>query len=159
MQLLEDFSEDAEQFYAIRDSLSLYEDYTALDIRCYACSSPQHLLTKCPYLHHRANREVVILLHNKSVMQERNSNFERTRVRQESMLHGGIYYLTECAKDCINDHMEHPKIAEYFQYLDKANAYFQSYNHSSSFINLPPSHTTRAGGGVGIPHRVSFQHF
>lgn len=123
--LLEDFPEDAEQYDAIRDSLSLYEDYSSLDIRCYACGSQQHLLTKCQYIHHKSNKDKVILLHNKTVIQERESGYTRTSVRTENMRHReGLSYLAECARECVSDHAAHPKVGEYVEYLDNLAAFF-----------------------------------
>jgi hypothetical protein len=43
-------SQDYEKYCTIADSMRLYNDFSEIDMRCYACKSHLHSFKNCPFL-------------------------------------------------------------------------------------------------------------
>ncbi|KAL4467000.1 hypothetical protein ABPG74_010597 [Tetrahymena malaccensis] len=52
---LQNFQKDYEQFCNIKDNISIYSDYQLIDVKCLSCSSLNHQLLQCPYIHFLPN--------------------------------------------------------------------------------------------------------
>ena len=68
----------------IKDCISLYNDYHFLDIKCYACNSKFHPLSKCHQFKYIPNKFRVIKSSQASIDQERDIEFCRKRRKKFS---------------------------------------------------------------------------
>ncbi|CAD8067471.1 unnamed protein product [Paramecium sonneborni] len=60
VNLLDQFPDEREIFYMIKDKVIINQDLSDLQIKCYGCKSNFHMVNYCPILHFNPNQDRVI---------------------------------------------------------------------------------------------------
>jgi len=81
MQVVNDFPDQKETYYQLRDSINVYQDYSMIYSVCLACNREGHPPTNCPFLHYNPDRyhTVKVLLQKQK---EFCQSFQRKSTRQ-----------------------------------------------------------------------------
>ncbi|CAK93307.1 unnamed protein product (macronuclear) [Paramecium tetraurelia] len=60
INLLDQFPDEREIFYMIKDKVKINQDLSDLQIKCYGCKANSHMVNLCPILHFNPNQDRVI---------------------------------------------------------------------------------------------------
>ncbi|CAD8058848.1 unnamed protein product [Paramecium primaurelia] len=60
VNLLDQFPDEREVFYMIKDKVKINQDLSDLQIKCYGCKANSHMVNQCPILHFNPNQDRVI---------------------------------------------------------------------------------------------------
>ena len=71
LNILKETPEDYEKFCFIRDQIKLYNQYLAIDLKCFSCKNDQHTILECPLLHLTVSKNRVLEKYNFFIPQER----------------------------------------------------------------------------------------
>ena len=85
IDILKKHFEDFQNFCMIRDQIMLYDNLFPLKIRCFCCNQIGHLANNCPLVHFQPDKEKVIKKFNFYLDQERKSDYQRKRIKQNSL--------------------------------------------------------------------------
>ena len=77
IDVIDNFPDDKEKFFFLKDKLSLYSQFTGINHKCYTCNKTQHTALHCPYTHFEFDREKFLRDQN-----EENYRFCRSFVRR-----------------------------------------------------------------------------
>ncbi|CAK62551.1 unnamed protein product (macronuclear) [Paramecium tetraurelia] len=103
VNLLEQFPDDKEKFYMIKDKVQFQQDLSMLDVRCYSCKSTSHLVNQCPFLHYQPDKDRVIKQQLYPIQQER-EEIQRKSKYINAMLQQAV--IQDLAKELMKD-LEH----------------------------------------------------
>lgn len=70
----------------VKDKLNLYDDYSAVQTKCFSCGHIDHTIVTCPILHFVPDRKRVIDEHIRDCAEERQSFKRRDRVKYHTLL-------------------------------------------------------------------------
>ena len=71
LSILKTTTEDFEKFIMIQDQIVLYQDFSAIETRCFSCSEIGHIVIDCPKIHKSFDRQFHSLKNNFSRDMER----------------------------------------------------------------------------------------
>ncbi|CAD8148114.1 unnamed protein product [Paramecium pentaurelia] len=100
VNLLEQFPDDKEKFYMIKDKVQFQQDLSMLDVKCYSCKSTNHLVNQCPFLHFQPDKDRVIKQQLYPIYQER-EEIQRKSKYINALLQQAV--IQDLAKELMND--------------------------------------------------------
>ncbi|CAD8055342.1 unnamed protein product [Paramecium primaurelia] len=77
LKILKDCQKDLEQFYNIKDTILLYNDYSQLQKKCYYCGLMKHESINCPLLTYQPNKLKCIKRQFQSSQNQERKSFKR----------------------------------------------------------------------------------
>lgn len=77
LSIIRENSFDYEQFFQIKDQISLYQNFSGIHLNCYACKKSSHYILNCPLLHLTLSPERILEKHTLSLPQSR-TKFSRS---------------------------------------------------------------------------------
>ncbi|KRX09684.1 Cyclic nucleotide-binding protein [Pseudocohnilembus persalinus] len=84
ISLLQEFPQDLEKFYFLRDRIVYSNNYVGFNSRCSACNNFGHFLNNCPSIHLSIDKEQLLIKENFSLPQIRFAGFERNQNKSKS---------------------------------------------------------------------------
>ncbi|CAD8086638.1 unnamed protein product [Paramecium primaurelia] len=104
---LKDYPDDFQKYCQLKDSIVLNIDQTVLQksVYCPACQQFEHSLSKCPYIQHKPNFEVIIKKHQHPKIQQR-SSFQRRRKKNVFLALSEKDLVAEFAKVYSSDNQQ-----------------------------------------------------
>ena len=78
LRVIRENSFDYEQFFQIKDQISLYQNFSGIHLKCYACKKLNHYILNCPLLHLTFSPERILEKYTFSLPQSR-TRFPRIR--------------------------------------------------------------------------------
>ncbi|CAD8069563.1 unnamed protein product [Paramecium sonneborni] len=100
VNLVEQFPDDKERFYMIKDKVEFEQDLSMLDVRCYSCKSESHLVNRCPFLHYQPDKDRVIKQQLYPINQEREETQRKSKYIN-ALLQQGV--IEDLAKEIMKD--------------------------------------------------------
>ncbi|CAK73868.1 unnamed protein product (macronuclear) [Paramecium tetraurelia] len=80
VNLLDQFPDEREIFYMIKDKVIINQDLSDLQIKCYGCKGNTHMVNYCPFLHFNPNQDRVIKQSLYPHQQERDDPYQYTSI-------------------------------------------------------------------------------
>ncbi|CAK70771.1 unnamed protein product (macronuclear) [Paramecium tetraurelia] len=108
VNLLEQFPDDKEKFYMIKDKVQFQQDLSMIDARCYSCKSTSHLVNQCPFLHFEPDKDRVVKQQLYPIQQER-EEIQRKSKYINALLQQAV--IQDLAKELMKD-LEHVEESE-----------------------------------------------
>ncbi|CAD8174031.1 unnamed protein product [Paramecium octaurelia] len=124
IKILLSYPNDYEKYCQLTHTL-LHQDYSALQVSCYSCSSNQHLIDKCHYLHYCPDKESILKKELYPHDQPRNKRIGRLNKEKEVSPWLIQKYLMTKAKE----------IQQEQQYLASKGTDFEDFEQHSNLMN------------------------
>ncbi|KAL4434925.1 hypothetical protein ABPG74_021264 [Tetrahymena malaccensis] len=112
--LTKESPEDYEMFCAIKDSILNYNNYSQLNILCFACQSENHLMGECPLIHYIANKQFLIKKLQFSPPQDSLRTYLRKKSKFKTMLKLN-FVQKRIAKFCDFDEKEGDRLLDQYE--------------------------------------------
>ncbi|KAL4483355.1 hypothetical protein ABPG72_007997 [Tetrahymena utriculariae] len=112
--LTKESPEDYEMFCAIKDSILNYNNYSQLNIQCFACKSESHLMGECPLIHFIANKQFLIKKLQFSPPQDSLRTYSRKKYKFKTLLKLN-FVQRRIAKFCDFDEKEGERLLDKYE--------------------------------------------
>ncbi|EAS07059.2 cation channel family protein (macronuclear) [Tetrahymena thermophila SB210] len=112
--LTKESPEDYEMFCAIKDSILNYNNYSQLNIQCFACQSESHLMGECPLIHFIANKQFLIRKLQFSPPQDSLRTYLRKKLKFKTLLKLN-FVQKRIAKFCDFDEKEGERLLDQYE--------------------------------------------
>ncbi|KRX05690.1 Cyclic nucleotide-binding protein [Pseudocohnilembus persalinus] len=84
---LQEFNEDQEAYYQIRDKLNLYKQSRGLGIKCISCDNYSHFSESCPFVHNIVSRDKTLHKFIKKNGQQKRKKYTRLQLKLDNTLY------------------------------------------------------------------------